>query len=870
MKILNVQNAKERKEAIELCKNLLEKHALIPVIGSGFSSHTPTDNGGRIPSVEDIHSKLFDCIEQFSGYSKEELKEIEQLSLPDLASAFWNIYDRISEDGLNSFYRYFAENFQNISFQKDFQKAFLKIRWPYLFTLNYDSLIEDYSLDYYPIIPYERINPYYSREKIKVYKLHGDAKKYTDTEDRKYFILSRNQYVDSMLKEENKDMLDELLTAFSSKSILFFGCGLSDELDLLYSSQLAVREKVKNIDHNQQAIIYISYEIDENAETVDFSLRKKDLLSQYGVTHILRIFSEQQSKAFFDDLSEIAARIPQPGVDSFLEKYSSMQFDSLKIDDTKCRDFLFQENLVWQSVDTHTITLPGYIVNRSKLSEVVDFISNGNCLCFIAGNFFSGKTLLLIELAKFFMWKKVYLFPSGVRLTDLQLDFLLNKTNALFCFDARSLTTAQIKAVCSENKLDQLKAKNSSAVIVIDASDAPMYKFIFEAHSFAREFQQFWISGVFDNTEGLEFNKKIGAISLPPYIKNETLLDYIVNNQKELIIDSGVDTFFLEPQRELLAQNPKSRTKALIMLATEIRIPAMRGIRFGIDSAINEMITCCNRLNGVSVIEKDYSVYNGDSSGYEFVCNSKYWVIRALSAYAKSQKDSADIIAEAYLSIIKNYRAIYKDDDVKFYQNCEPYYFFDHIQILFNQRWFPNSSALINKIYNKLLSLLSDSYQFLHQKAKGELEIARVQIGHKNFDNAHKTLKEARYNITRAIRLAEQFPKAQNIKETLLHMTYTKGRILIESSCISYSHIPQAVAVCYKLYEMQQGIQHNVYDFTTGSGRDKKSFETFLKMLITNSTVHEFKDFDNEKADFLLKRWTGKRFTIRKTKKNKN
>ena len=40
------------------------------------------------------------------------------------------------------------------------------------------------------------------------------------------------------------------------------------------------------------------------------------------------------------------------------------------------------------------------------------------------------------------------------------------------------------------------------------------------------------------------------------------------------------------------------------MLATEIRIPAKSGIQFGIDGAVNELITCCRKLNGAAVIEK--------------------------------------------------------------------------------------------------------------------------------------------------------------------------------------------------------------------------------------------------------------------------
>lgn len=870
MKILNIQNAKERAEAIELCKNLLEKRALIPVIGAGFSIETQTDNNGRVPSVNDLYEKLFFYIEKYSGYNETELKEIKKYSLSGLAGVFWNIYNKIPTESLGSFYSYINANFNNISFRKGFQEAFLGIQWPYMFTLNYDSLIEDYSRRYYPVIPYNKINRYFSNDKTKIYKLHGDAKKYIETADKRYFIISKDQYIESMMDEANKDMLNELLTAFLSKSIIFFGCSLSEELDLLYSSQLAIKDKVKNIDPNQQSIIYISFEKEENASSSDFSALKQDKLAQYGVTHVLRIFSEYESEEFFNDLSKVTAYIPQPGLEAYLEKYTALQYKTLNTDDTTSRDFLFQENLIWKSIDVHTIIMPSYCISRSKIIDAKNSISNGEPLCFVSGNFFSGKTYFLIEIAKYFMSKKVYIFPSGTTLTFSQLDLLLKKENSLLCFDSKSLTTSQIKMICTEKKIDELKKIKSSALIVIDASDAPMYKYIFEARNSSREFQQFWISGSLDDQEEAEFNKKIGTISLPPYSKNETLLDYIVHNEKELIAGSNINDFFLKPQTELLNLNAKKKIKALIMLSTEIRISAKRAIQFDIDSAINDIIKDCKKHNDLSVIEKDFSVYNGDSSGYEFVCNSKYWIIHILSTYAQTEKDSIDVIADSYLSIIQDYKNIYKDDDVKFYQNSEPYYFYDHIQTLFNYRWLPNSSKLTNKIYDKLMSVLSNSYQFLHQKAKGKLRTAQIQIKNGNNDDAKILLKDAIFNITRAVKLAEQYPEAKNIDETLLHMTYTEGRIRIEYSCICYGHTPQAVDTCCRLYQIQQNIRNDAYDFITGNGNDKKSFEKFKNMLISNKTIHNFKDFDSKKAEFLLKRWTGKKFIIRKNKKNKN
>lgn len=865
MEILNIQDTQARSTALNLCKNLIEKNVLIPVVGSGFSFGSATDNKGRIPSANDFRLKLLEYIVQYSGYSAEEIKEIEKYSLSDIADVFWSIYLRIPQESLSSYFSYIEQNFLDVSYFSSFQEAFLNVHWPYIFTLNYDSLIENYSAEYYPIIPFDSINHQYNPKKTKLYKLHGDAKKYCITGDKKYLILSRDQYVKSMMDANNSDMLSELQTAFSSKSILFFGCGLSEELDLLYSSQLALDEKIKSIDPAHQAVIYISFEHGKDG-TSDFPLRTKDRLLNYGVTHVLRIFTEDQSTAFFSELAEYSKRVANPRNDSFLELHSSMRYNTLQANDKNSREFMLNENLVWRGFRNHIITLPSYGILRSKLEEIINTVISGSPICFISGNFFSGKTFLLIELSKYFSTRKVYLFPSGTNLTNAQLDGLLQKEDSLLCFDSKSLSTAQIKRLSQRTELDRIRMRHSCAVIVIDASDAPMYKYIFEARNTAQDFPQIRVSGIFDNKEGADFNQKLGAMSFPPYSNGETILDYVVRNEKELIMASDTDNYFLEPQRELLAKNALGRIKALIMLVTEIRISAKRAILFGIDGHINDMIRICRENNGVSVIEKDYSVYTGDSSGYEFVCNSKYWVIRSLSIYAKSQANSINTVARAYEEIINVYSRV-NTNRVVFYQECEPYYFFDHIQLLFNQRWFPNSSKLMNAIYDCLLPALSDSYQFLHQKAKGKLIIAQVQLKNERYYDGKETLKEALFNITRAIKLAEQYPDARNIKETLLHMVYTKGRILIEYGCIAKKFIPQAIDVCYQLYEMQKDVKHDAYDFTTGTGNDRISFEKFKSILIQDTSIRRFSDLDMEKTEFLIKRWTKMNFKITKKRR---
>lgn len=865
MEILNANSERERKKMLDLCKNLWEKRSLIPVLGAGFSFGTPTDNNGSIQSAKELQKVLLQYIIQYSQYEAEDLEDIKKKSLSELASSFWNIFDRIPRERIEEFYRYLETNFQNVSFFKNYQKAFLSIKWPCVFTLNYDTLIEDFNNAYYTITPFDKINKYHIHNKTRLYKIHGDVKRYLATGDSKYLILSKEQYIKSMMSDQNRDTLDELLTAFSSKSILFFGCGLYEELDLLYSSQTSLSEKAKNIDSKYQSVIYISFETEETISK-PLSLRKIDELTNYGVTVVFRISSEEESASFFKQMLDCTSQIPENEIEQFLERFSSLQFRSLAPNDNSSRYFLFQENMVWKDIKNHIITIPAYKIKRDVLSEMRDSFTANDPLSFISGNFYSGKTFSLLEAAKLHANQKVYIFPSGTIISDEQLAALLEKENVLSCFDTKSLTTAQIKFIANDSTLQKMKTKKSKALVAIDKSDAPMYKYIFESRNLDKEFKQFPMSGVFSTDEREAFNNVIGGISLPPMIKKQTILDYVVQNESKLLGSAPDSEQFLEPNADLLTSNTQRRIQALIMLATEIRISAKRAIRFKVDDAINEIVRLCGSNDNAAVIERDYSSYNGDSSGFEYVCNSRYWIIRVLSNYAREQRDSISTIAKAYLAIIDIYRSIYKNDEVLFYQSCEPYYYFDHIQLLFNQRWFPNSTKLMNAIYDELLLQLSNSYQFLHQKAKGKLVIAQSQLKSKKFRDVKDTLQDAVFNISRAQALAGQYLKAKHIDETLLHMAYTAGRIYILYSCVSLSYVPQAINACYALYQMQQGSTHDIYDYVKSAGNDKWAFEQFKNILLTKQKIRTMHDLDDEKASYLLERWTGKRVVFAKKK----
>lgn len=81
--------------------------------------------------------------------------------------------------------------------------------------------------------------------------------------------------------------------------------------------------------------------------------------------------------------------------------------------------------MVWRNFKNHEITIPSYCISRSVHSEMIDYTSVNDPLCFISGNFYSGKTFFLLEIARLHFDKKVYIFPSGTKISDVQLETMV-------------------------------------------------------------------------------------------------------------------------------------------------------------------------------------------------------------------------------------------------------------------------------------------------------------------------------------------------------------------------------------------------------------------------------------------------------------
>ena len=153
---------------------------------------------------------------------------------------------------------YIEDNFTRVYDVEQSKRHFLNCNWKTIFTLNYDDTIENV-IDIDVIIPYDKFS--FRSRKRNMIKLHGDAKRFSCTGDSRYCVLGNQQYVALVKAENNRDLIKVLENVFYSKSILFVGCSLDDELDLLYSAGMQLEEKVKKNDLHR--IIYLFYSDDE-------------------------------------------------------------------------------------------------------------------------------------------------------------------------------------------------------------------------------------------------------------------------------------------------------------------------------------------------------------------------------------------------------------------------------------------------------------------------------------------------------------------------------------------------------------------------------------------------------------------------------
>lgn len=400
------------KETKDFFVHAFIEGTLVPILGSGFTRGVKTRRGGIVPSGTDLKNAMIEKISCKKKINKAELVS-EQFS--SISEFFQNIFTNPSEERIVD---YFITNFTGVRINKTQQLRFLnEIQWPYVYTLNIDTGIEDSRPQgwevFYP-------NKKFDKRAINLdsrilYKIHGDVAMFCKNLDYNEMILTESQYIESLNRSEQ---FHDLLSAdCGNKNLLYIGCSLDDEIDIKYS---VLSDKNRNKKVRDIRGIYVTSE--------DLSEYKKDRLEGFNISHIIQLTSVDDYEYFYEYMVQCYEE-SLVKVDRNIEHFKYTELERLGKDKEDNLNYL-------ADLAPNKSKLPFYYVPSERVHNIKLLNDKVNV---VIGRRFVGKSLLAHSILEANPNYRRYFISEKETLSEGDVVVLLQEENSLIVFDSESL-----------------------------------------------------------------------------------------------------------------------------------------------------------------------------------------------------------------------------------------------------------------------------------------------------------------------------------------------------------------------------------------------------------------------------------------------
>lgn len=776
MKIYQYSNEEHWEELKTLFIQDFRRKTLVPFFGSGFTRDCCAIRG-RVPSSDEFKTRLIDLITEIRHYNAKDKEQLKNKSLPEVGERFWSAVKE-AEEQRRQFEVYMEDCFSGVHDLTESRQELIACGWPYLYTLNYDDAIESVDPELYCVKPYYPQNKRFLAEKRCLYKLHGDVREYLATGDPRFCIISSRQYLQAITDPDNEKMRERLDIDLNSNCPIFFGCGLIGEIDLLFQSDPQLIQQRTEGQPNRR---YYVQRMSETSEPLTAGMQ--DDYEAYGITDFIEVQAQQMDDfySFIHDVSEEADAVQ---AEDPLEPFMGFLFSQLDAHALQeNQKYLFCSRAIQPRSQEKKIILPSFFIRRQVGIEMVKDIEaeTGN-LHILRGSHLSGKTYILIDILCQLQAKSPFYFQSGTTIAQGLLEKIVSMENGIFLFDEGVLTREQMDFLAGE-ALETMKAHYVHVIMAIDRSLGVFtrhYHAIFPEK--AKDVQIYQVSSKLENTaEQKEFDlfkEKMGALGLIPPQPENSFLDYLIRLDEAT---PGNLQNILPDVHIFNGANCTKRLKAMLLFSNQDGISMEQAQQMGLESALFEL---CAAEHLRVAVQTDYlkeaEREPGSHQRIRFMNNSKYWVYRCLSEFSASTGNYQKI-ANAYYDIVRSIQHRYGVDTGRvmsknYFTKVKPYYFLETLQFSLSRTGAARGSIeLPQTIYAKLLPLLNNDYQFLHQKAKCLFWSSKRG---KNVRSKDELLREAYQQVSRAYQLAEDHPN-ENTCYTLYHMQVTKVLVLV-------------------------------------------------------------------------------------------
>ena len=787
---MEIRNFSDMKEIII---ESFRKNLLIPIIGAGFSQGNKSFNG-QVPSgaeyIEHMRRKLNAC----ATLSDNEKELLKAYAFSELSAVY---HEEISIEERKIYLR---NNFSRVNLSEN-RKKFLQIDWPYIYTLNIDDSIERNSSYRQVIYSNREVNSdIYDQEKC-VIKLHGDINDILAYADSQSEIFTKVQYALSLKK--NKSLLNKLEHDIIYQNILYLGCSLNDEIDIL------------KVSLNWGEVQVNRYICMVNPPGKLEQIRYK----QYGITHAL-IFRDYDT--MYTDLYNAwkeSKRLSSDDLDTWSTAYD--ENDVISSDFEKNKAYLFWGKGLLNK--QRIIKKPYFFIEREITKEIYNNLSEIP-IQFILGSACSGKTYALMDLACRIRNRKVYIFESKDSLSDQALDKLMHTDKVLLLFDSNALRINQVDRLI--HSMESLKARGINIVFFEKKGNRDLVDILQIAEEENIKVLMIDLPNKFTRNELIHLNQRLTSVGIGMFSQKITILDNMIYQSKTL--REGNKYQGLHP-----SINTKREVAVLISLAIERKLYSISILQFGFPE---EVVLQLQKVSPLIDVEETWGFEKSPSrnSSMKYVLNAEYWLFEELSELANSKPNA---IVEAYFYIVKKILDMERIDGFIEKNNLpyKQYILFDNINRIFAWRRNGNLS-LIREIYDKLNTLLSTDPQYMHQRSKCYI---RSSFYERTNEKKIEYLKKA----SRYSRVAEQIIEARYEKsanEKLLisldHVKYTKAI----AECIicrinQYVDINLNQETIYLLYEAMTS-PYNSYAYAKKEWINRHNvMKEFVSKMIANN-----------------------------------
>lgn len=763
----------------ELISNM-QKGLLIPIIGSGFTRGCNSFKG-KVPSGDDYRRYMIGKILEAQPSLSAEKERLEKESFSNISSMYHKVVPNDAQE------EYLRNNFTRVSIE-DKKKDFLSLPWSYIYTLNIDDGIEKNS-DYCRVIYANRqVNDHIFDSEKCVIKLHGDVYDMLSYADSHSEVFTQEQYIASLKK--NDSLLSKLKHDSIFQNLLFLGCSLDDEIDLLYS--LVPTETQGN-----QTAKYIC--VTQKPSVLDELKYEK-----YGITHCI-IFDSYES--IYNELYSVGIEAQKINVDD-LAHYRKFNVQRLPSDYERNKSFLlFGKSLIGKD---HTITLPYYFIARKESTTIINNFT-AYSLQLLIGSRCSGKSYILADITSKIRDRDVFCFETKDRLSDQAFNQLLCRENCVILADNGALSTDQFELLL--DNLSLLEQRRINIVIAVNKSNRDFSGILklyeLQGRINSEKIPQINIANTFSPEELARLNPLLTAIDVGVFSRHKTIIDNIIDISNSLAEKNKYD-------KATLKCRSVQELASLIVLGTERKVYSSLATKLDLhqellnqQKATEPLIDC----EATWSFEKS----NRDNSPVKYVLNAEYWLCGQLETFARDEGAYGQIV-NAYKYIISQIIAHEGKPDLLYgnrLTSYKDYIFFDNINRLFsfNRMSGKKGLALIRVIYEGLNDLLSVDPNYMHQRAKCYIRSSYYETDTKEkLEHLDKAYRDA--NVALQV-FTLRYDECGNEKLVISidHIVYTQALILCHKCFINdYSDISANTFAIQTLHAALNS-PYNAYSF---------------------------------------------------------